>query len=143
MQALENFINVSISAVAQELVVNAPARGNRTITSFTTTGKLQSVRVGLLVLPVVTILLVMAFLILWSRLLHRKHKIPIMRLATLSEILKSCQTAYIAHEAAADSLHLHRPSRLENLKVMYGRTTGMDTSESIVAGLGCKVERFR
>ncbi|EXJ54531.1 hypothetical protein A1O7_09871 [Cladophialophora yegresii CBS 114405] len=142
LEQLEHFINVSISAVVQELVVNQPAEHDVEIISLTTTTKLESDRVRLLILPVATMLIVMALLVSWSELLHRKYKIPLRRLASLSEFLKSCQTAYVAKKAAADSLQADRPSQLGKLKVMFGRWTGLDTDESLIAGLGNQVESF-
>jgi hypothetical protein len=83
-------------------------------------------------------LMLMALLAFWSELLHRKYKITLMRLASLSDFLKSRQTADIAKEAAADSLRVGRFSQLERLQVMFGVTTGIDRDESLIAGQGCK-----
>ncbi|OCT48263.1 hypothetical protein CLCR_04003 [Cladophialophora carrionii] len=141
-EQLEGFINASISAVAQELVVNQPAAHDVQIQSLTTTVKLTSVRVRLLILPVATMLIVMALLVSWSELLHRKYKIPLRRLASLSEFLKSCQTAHIVKEASVDSLQADTPSNLGQLKVMFGRTVGVDANESLIAGLARQVKSF-
>ncbi|ETI20375.1 hypothetical protein G647_08410 [Cladophialophora carrionii CBS 160.54] len=141
-EQLEGFINASISAVAQELVVNQPAAHDVQIQSLTTTVKLASARVRLLILPVATMLIVTALLVSWSELLHRKYKIPLRRLASLSEFLKSCQTAHIVKEASVDSLQADTPSQLGQLKVKFGRTLGVDTDGTLIAGLARQVKSF-
>lgn len=141
LEEVETFINVSVSAVAQELVVNRPAN-TRLIRSSTLTVKLAKDRFWLLLLPVVVILLAMSVLTYGSVLLHRKYKIPIMRSASLSELLSSSQTTFIAEKAADDLRQPHKSSQLGTVKVMFGRTVGLDRDETIIAGLGDRVQWF-
>lgn len=141
LEEVGKFVNVSVGTVAQELVVNRPAN-TRLIRSNTLTVRLAKDRIWLLLLPVGIILLAMPLLTYCSALLYRKQKISTMRSASLSEVLSSSQTEFIASKAADDLRQPHKPFQLRNVKVMYGRTVGLGRDRAIVMGLCDFVQRF-
>ncbi|KAF2636428.1 hypothetical protein P280DRAFT_552926 [Massarina eburnea CBS 473.64] len=58
-------------------------------------------------------------LMAWNMRLHRSRAIPIMRKATLSEVLKSSQTPDLLGPASFDKLDYNQPSVLGELKVRF------------------------
>ncbi|KAH6643726.1 hypothetical protein C7974DRAFT_419306 [Boeremia exigua] len=70
------------------------------------------------ILPLV-ILSCGAVLMVWNVKMHRSMALPIMRKATLGEIIKSSQTAHIRGPAAYDQQNAAKPSSLEELHVQF------------------------
>jgi hypothetical protein len=122
---IENFINVSMGVYGQVTSLEwkkTPVK----LASMAITRKLDSSRPYFLLIPHLTIVIATGFLAYWTNQLHRQHKIPVMRLANLSDVLKSSQTPYVLERAKVDAGNAYRPSRLGELNVRYGVSpTGM------------------
>lgn len=133
-----DFIEASVGAVAQASSRNMPT-GHTTIVSRAPTKKLYEGRARYLIIPIAVIVFAQTTLFYWNARMHRSEKLPIMRLATVGEILKSAQTDFFA-EFARKNYEPGEASRLGTEYVRYGPTKSMDLE---VAGLGKDVSRFR
>ena len=133
---LEAFIRVSVGTVAL-----ASARAFQEdhpdpviLVTRAFTPKLEPKRVFYLLYPPLFITACGVILIVWSHHLHKTLKLPIMRMANYSELLKSSQSNSLRGVAERESHRLHTPSRLSQQEVRYGMVPG-PTSNSWVAGL--------
>ncbi|KAF1998054.1 hypothetical protein P154DRAFT_622035 [Amniculicola lignicola CBS 123094] len=113
---LANLIRVSTGASA--LAESSRRDDGRKVimTSRTHTMRLDPSRpILLLILPILILLNALA-LIIWNIRMHDRLEIPIMRKATLSELLKSAQTEDIRVPASAAKFNDGWPSGLDALK---------------------------
>jgi len=151
---IEEFIHVSIGAMALACSRNwrndtAP-RPVMTITSLAYTRKLDPSKVVLLVIPIIIILTGKAALVYLTIRLHRRQRIPAVRMANTSEILRSAQTEFLCGQVAAESgqyenrqqspVRCSESPSLPSIKVMYGLTRGISADSTgkveLVPGLG-------
>ncbi|KAK5193589.1 hypothetical protein LTR92_006960, partial [Exophiala xenobiotica] len=133
-----NFIETSIGAVAQASAMNN-ANGSAIITSRASTKKLYEGRALYLIIPMMVIVLGQGVLLYWSAHMHQTERLPIMRMASVSEILKSALTDFFVETARTN----HQPSeesQLGKVSVKFGWTNSEGTE---VAGLGRDVITFR
>lgn len=119
---IKNFISVSIGASLIGDSSSWPSGESRKFTSHVYVMKLQPLRYKLLLIPPAVILVNGTILLVVNIYLHRKLRIPIMRLATLSEILKSAQTKNLSRRAAEDMLSPDQKSQLVDIAVKFSMT---------------------
>lgn len=81
--------------------------------------KLQPSRCKVLLIPPAILLVHGIILLVMNIYLHRRLRMPIMRLATLSEIIKSAQTDNLSRQAANDMLLSDRCSQLEKVPLQF------------------------
>lgn len=124
MPYIETFIRVSIGASAVADSSNWPDKAQKPVpfTSYIHTSKLDPARCIFLVIPPAIVLLNGLVLLLWNVYAHRKLQIPIMRLAKLSEILKSAQTEDVHRRGKAEMYNSNEVSRLGEYAVRFGVT---------------------
>ncbi|KAJ9614465.1 hypothetical protein H2200_002602 [Cladophialophora chaetospira] len=135
---VKHFIETAVGAVAQASSMNN-ANGSTIITSRASTRKLHEGRAVYLTLPMLVIVAGQAVLLYWSAHMHRTEQLPIMRMASVSEILKSAQTDFFVDMARNN----HQPgeeSHLGKVNVKFGWTCSEGRE---VAGLGSDVFPFR
>lgn len=121
---IEDFINVSTGAVAMRLPGFVQSADPATIFSQYSSLQLDHSRSYILILPVATIL-AMTLVLAWrNAAMHSRMRIPAMRLATVSDILKSSQTTDIRLAAGVDALDPTMPSKLGAMEVRYGLCPG-------------------
>jgi hypothetical protein len=119
-QSSSHTTNTTIRGLEPEILISAiRVRG------------LDTSRVWLLTVPLLFMLLLAVILVCWVTRLYAKLNVSIMRLASLSELLKSCQTPYLQQRAQDDATVVDEMSRLEKVEIMYG------TGEQGIVGLGC------
>ncbi|ORY12110.1 hypothetical protein BCR34DRAFT_600862 [Clohesyomyces aquaticus] len=122
IEYIKHFIRVSIGASALGDSTTWPDGPPVTMTSMANTLKMDSSRYLLLIIPPLIIMSAGQILLVWNILLHQRLGIPSMRLSTLDEILKSAQTEDILRPGAFDKTESSRPSRLNELHVVFART---------------------
>jgi hypothetical protein len=121
---ITNFIRVITGASLLGEVGKWPIDEVVQVTShaFSPSLKMDPTRpIYLLVLPAVITTLGLLLLI-WNLRVHHRQDIPIMRKATLSEVLKSSQTADVLGAAALDRIDATESSRLNRLRVKFLRS---------------------
>ncbi|KAF2632447.1 hypothetical protein BU25DRAFT_454772 [Macroventuria anomochaeta] len=131
MTYIENFIEAFISVSILGDSNNFNNGDVRTLASYSYVLKLQSPRCKLLMVSPMIILINGAILLIMILHLHHKLRIPVLRLATPIEILKSAQTDHLSCQAANDMLKPTQPSQLEKIKVRF------DVNNSGLWGLSC------
>jgi hypothetical protein len=118
---IENFIRV-ITGASLLGEVGKWEKEQTTVTSQAYSVKMDPSRpLYLLVLPAGIIVLGL-LLLGWNLQIHRRQDIPIMRMATLGEILKSSQTPDVLGAAALDKIDATESSRLNKLRVKFMRS---------------------
>ena len=85
--------------------------------SYVSVVKIDPSKPVLLIILPLTILGCGTLLMVWNVKMHRNMAIPIMRNATLGEIIKSSQTADIAGAGTLDRQNAAKPSGLDKLEV--------------------------
>lgn len=120
---IENFIKVTMGAAALGESKNWPNGSAVEFTSFKDSAKLDPSRPLLLLVPPLMILLCAIVLLVCNLYMHRWMQLPIMRLATLSEFLKSAQTEDLCRTALNDMQIPNRSSRLGKVAVEFGLTS--------------------
>ncbi|GME66228.1 hypothetical protein GTA08_BOTSDO04980 [Neofusicoccum parvum] len=142
LETLHNFINVSSGALATSMhYIDETQRSNEspqnaTLASRRAVKRLNPSRAYYLLIPPAIILVMIAALAFWNYWLHKRENIPIMRLADVSEVIKSSQTADIMEPAADDAKAPDEPSTLKKLSIRYGVTSGG------AVGFGTSVSSF-
>ena len=141
---IENFIRVSSGAIN---IANARAhpRGPVNLVSQVFTYKMNTSRGRLLAAPPALSLVCGVILAIWSTILHRRCQIPVMRLVSISQLLKSVQTDYITHFASEDAAQIFRPSQLKRMKVKFGLADGLhigQLGDHKIAGLDVNAKSF-
>lgn len=120
-----NFIRVSTGAsmlgeVNKWEFENDPERPSKAqFPSYVSVVKMNPNKPVLLIILPLTILGCGALLFVWNINMHRSMAIPIMRNATLGEIIKSSQTTDIAEAAKLDQQDATKPSGLDKLEVRF------------------------
>lgn len=123
IEYIENFIEGSLGASALGDSSNWKNGTPVEFTSLKNSVKLDPSRPMLLLVPPLAILLCAIVLVCCNVRMHSQMKLPIMRLATLSEILKSAQTEELRRTALNDMQISNRPSRLGNVAVEFRDTS--------------------
>ncbi|KAL1622741.1 hypothetical protein SLS54_004760 [Diplodia seriata] len=142
LETLRNFINVSSGALATSLHFiegsDEPSNGSvsNTLLSRKAMKRLDPSRVYFLLIPPLVLLTIIGALASWSHWIHKRANIPIMRLAHVSEVIKSSQTADILEPASEDAKVPNEPSSLRRIKVKYG------VASDGTVGFGENVENF-
>jgi hypothetical protein len=121
IEYIENFIRISMGASAIADSTNLPD-GEVTFNSLAYTLKLDPSRTMLLVIPPAIIIANAILLLVWNLLLHHQLQIPIMRKATIGEILKSAQTEDVRRRAMRNMQIPNQISQLDDLRVQFGAT---------------------
>ncbi|KAL1604870.1 hypothetical protein SLS60_004410 [Paraconiothyrium brasiliense] len=118
---IENFISVSIgaSAIGDSSSWSIGDDHKVNITSHLSQPKLDPSRPLVLIIPPAIILLSAIVLLMCNLRLYRQARLPIMRLATLSEILKSSQTTSLREAAVSEMQRPDNPSGLEQLVIKF------------------------
>ncbi|KAH7028319.1 hypothetical protein B0J12DRAFT_350677 [Macrophomina phaseolina] len=130
LATLHRFINVSSGALAtsMHLAKNTDQPTDRPLSTLLVSRKpvrrLASARAYYLLAPLFVVLAAIAVLVGWNCWLHRRANVPIMRLAHVSEVIKSAQTADVLEPAGEDSKYPSEPSTLKDLRVRFGMTSG-------------------
>jgi hypothetical protein len=143
VKEIENFIRVSVGSVAQASSRNFKNQHPKpeNVTSLIYLRKLDTGRVSYLIIPMLVILIGETVLLYSTVRLHERQKVPLMRMAPISELLNSCWTEFFLKYS--EDLDVHdatQLSRLNSIKVMFGWTQGM--TKKRVAGLSTRVDRF-
>lgn len=142
LETLHNFINVSSGALATSMHfiknTNDPNRRplSTSLTSKKPVNRLDPSRAYYLLIPPFVILAIVGVLAGWNHWIHKRANIPIMRMAHVSEVIKTSQTADVLEPAGEDSKYPNEPSTLGKLRVKYGVTPGG------VVGFGKTISRF-
>lgn len=123
IEYIENFIKVAMGAAALGDSTNWPNGSLVEFTSFKDSVKLDPSRPLLLLVPPLVILLCATVLLICNLYMHTRLQLPIMRLATLSEFLKSSQTEDLRRTAMNDMQISNRSSRLGKFAVEFGPTS--------------------
>lgn len=119
---IKEFIRVTTGASLQGEVGKWPIGDPIRVPSLAYSVKMDPSRpVYLLVLPSI-IIVTGFFLLLWNLRIHHNQNIPIMRKATLDEMLKNSQTADILEAAALDKTDATESSRMEKFRVQFTRS---------------------
>lgn len=134
---LEDFIETAIGSVAHSASTNNK-RDWTVIRSRVSTRKLYPGRSVYLAIPLTVLLVGELTLLFWSACVHRSLRLPVMRLASMSELLKSVLTDYFFHLPENDC-KASECSKLDLVKVRFGWTTGPNGR---VAGLADHVVPF-
>ncbi|KAJ4291840.1 hypothetical protein N0V90_009736 [Kalmusia sp. IMI 367209] len=122
LDSIKEFIDVSAGAVAMRI----PSYYHTNTKVYSQYYELQfdHRRSYVLLAPVATILL-MTIMLAWRNIsMHRSMHVPVMRLATVGDILKSAQTSDVREAAEVDALDPTRPSKLDEMEVQYGVYSG-------------------
>ncbi|KAK4166935.1 hypothetical protein QBC43DRAFT_367851 [Cladorrhinum sp. PSN259] len=132
IRGLESFIHLSIGALAQSTSsFSDPSSGSSSssssssetpiiLTTTTHTKKLLTPRTYLLLIPPLITLLVFIALAVYNSVVHKKLGIPVMRLLSTGELLKSSQTRYLRTLASTDAAKTYLPNELADVEVKYG-----------------------
>ncbi|OJD37672.1 uncharacterized protein BKCO1_6000135 [Diplodia corticola] len=142
LDTIHKFINVSSGALATSLHYiegsDEPSTNStsQTLVSRKNMKRMNPSRAYYLLIPPLVVLAIIGSLASWSYWIHKRANIPIMRLAHVSEVIKSSQTADISEPASEDAKIPNQQSSLKTMKVKFGVATGG------VVGLGEDVEDF-
>ncbi|KAK4463551.1 hypothetical protein QBC42DRAFT_173332 [Cladorrhinum samala] len=130
---LESFIHLSIGALAQSTSSSSSSpsvpgsdepsstpAATIIITTTYRTKKLSTPRAYLLLIPPLLVIAIAASLAVWNSAAHRELGIPVMRLASTGELVKSTQTAYLRELASTDAAKTYLPNELAGVRVRYG-----------------------
>jgi hypothetical protein len=118
---IEQFIRISTGALATASSGIWPDGELVTMTSFAYTIKLDPNRSYLLIVLPGIIFASGVILFLWTKRLHSRLNIPIMRKATLSEFLKSAQTKEMREVAEVHGSGSMEFSQLDDIRVKFER----------------------
>ncbi|KAF2125782.1 hypothetical protein P153DRAFT_399922 [Dothidotthia symphoricarpi CBS 119687] len=120
---IENFVRISIGAALLGEVTKWPWPVENPVkipfTSRVFVSKMDPRFPISFLIPPWIIILAGALLMGWNVKMHRNMVIPIMRTATLSEVLKSSQTTHVLSLAALDRSDPTTTSRMDTLKVQF------------------------
>ena len=122
---IKNFIRVSTGAsmlgeVDKWAYVNDPEHPSKAqFPSYFPIVKMDPGKPILLTILPLIILVCGSILIIWNVKMHRNMAIPIMRKATLGEIIKSSQTSDVMGPAILDQQNATKPSGLDKLEVRF------------------------
>lgn len=135
---IENFVKVAIGASALGESTNSLNFDPVEFISFQRTVKLDPRRPVLLIVPPLVILFCAIILLVWNLYMHHQMQVPIMRLATLSEFIKSSQTKDLRRIAMDDMQNSNRPTQLDNVAIefreisrIWGLQTALDQQGSL------------
>ncbi|KAK3997908.1 hypothetical protein QBC44DRAFT_229150 [Cladorrhinum sp. PSN332] len=121
---LESFIRLSIGAFAQSTSSSSSSSPQDTtpitITTTTLAKTLSNPRTFLLLIPPLLTLLILLSLAVWNSTTHAKLGIPVMRLLSTGELLKSVQTRHLKGLASTDAAKTYLPNEMGGVKVRYG-----------------------
>ncbi|KAK4176838.1 hypothetical protein QBC36DRAFT_351416 [Triangularia setosa] len=123
---LENFVKLSMGTVAASLFTSSstPSDQQQELLSVLETNKLSTERAYLLLIPPLLYILLIILTAIWITTMHRKYQIPVMRTLSLSELLKSSQTAWMKDKTGVDAAKSYLPSELGRLQVKFGVVNG-------------------
>ncbi|KAI2481543.1 hypothetical protein Ptr902_07338 [Pyrenophora tritici-repentis] len=116
---IEKFIRGAIGALAQAASGGWDEGDPVVMTSIAFTRKLDPQRVALLAIPPILIVMLGLLLMIWNQKRYVKLRLPNMRKASLSEILKSALTDDMYHVALSEKDNPGRPSRLNKVMIKY------------------------
>ncbi|EGS22342.1 uncharacterized protein CTHT_0018660 [Thermochaetoides thermophila DSM 1495] len=123
---LTTFVYLSIGAVVQSTLSQT---GPEPITLTTNVDLLSflSNRTFLLLFPPLLTFTILIFFMIYTTMLHAKHSIPVLRLFSLPELLKSSQTQFLRDIAGVDAAKGYLPAHdLAKTRVRFGvERTGM------------------
>lgn len=137
LKNLKDFIEAAIGTVAHASSMNNPT-GWTLIQSRVSTKKLYPGRSIYLAIPLTILIVGEVSLLFWSTHVHRSQRIPVMRMASIGELLKSALTDYF-FDLARQDCGKSQYSKLEKFNVRSGWTTGPNGR---VAGLADQVVPF-
>lgn len=130
LESIYRFINVSSGALGTSIrsvggsdELNGEPL-NATLVSRKAMKRLDPARVYYLLIPPFVLLAIIGTIASWSHWIHERANIPIMRLAHVSEVIKSAQTADILEPASEDARAPNQQSSLRSIKVKYGIASG-------------------
>ncbi|KAK4223197.1 hypothetical protein QBC38DRAFT_488114 [Podospora fimiseda] len=139
--ALQEFIHLSIGALAQSTSSSSESTPTQLVTTILTLHKIKSLsypRSLLLLIPPLITLCIFISLAIWNTLVHKKLGIPVMRLLSTGEILKSVQTRYMRQIAGIDSAKTYLPQDMGGIEVKYGvdrdGIVGFASAKEVVGG---------
>ena len=123
---LENFIRLSISALAQS-TSSSPSNNPPSLTILTAPHlpTLSYPLTLLLLFPPLLAITLILLLALYTTHLHSSLAIPVMRLADLAEVLKSAQADWVREVGGTDAAKGYLPSELGGERVRFGVEGGV------------------